>query len=106
VPSTVTEIVTRTAEYLASEQIAGAQGAPASDLYVLGVVAYECLAGPDHLGALTTRHNIASWAGECGDAAQARPLPGRCCRVWIPVNPGWPETRAGSAVGGNFAGSG
>ena len=45
VPSTVTGIVTGTAEYLAPERIAGAQAAPASDLYALGVVAYECLAG-------------------------------------------------------------
>lgn len=44
VPSTVTGIVTGTAEYLAPERIAGAQAAPASDLYALGVVAYECLA--------------------------------------------------------------
>jgi eukaryotic-like serine/threonine-protein kinase len=45
VPITVTGIVTGTAEYLAPERIAGAQVAPASDLYALGVVAYECLAG-------------------------------------------------------------
>jgi eukaryotic-like serine/threonine-protein kinase len=44
-PSTVTGIATGTAEYLAPERIAGAQAAPASDLYALGVVAYECLAG-------------------------------------------------------------
>ena len=45
VPGTVTGIVTGTAEYLAPERIAGAQAAPASDLYALGVVAYECLTG-------------------------------------------------------------
>jgi eukaryotic-like serine/threonine-protein kinase len=45
VPSLVTGIVPGTAEYLAPERIAGAQAAPASDLYALGVVAYECLAG-------------------------------------------------------------
>ena len=45
VPSTVTEIVTGTAEYLAPERITRAQAAPASDLYALGVVAYECLTG-------------------------------------------------------------
>ena len=37
--------MTGTAEYLAPERIAGVQAAPASDLYALGVVAYECLAG-------------------------------------------------------------
>ena len=45
VPGTVTGIVTGTAEYLAPERIAGDRAAPASDLYALGVVAYECLAG-------------------------------------------------------------
>ena len=45
VPGPVTGIVAGTAEYLAPERIAGAQAAPASDLYALGIVAYECLAG-------------------------------------------------------------
>jgi Tetratricopeptide repeat len=27
--------------------------------------------GADHPDTLTTRHNIAFWTGECGDAAQA-----------------------------------
>ena len=44
-PGTVTGTVTGTAEYLAPERTAGAQAVPASDLYALGVVAYECLAG-------------------------------------------------------------
>jgi serine/threonine-protein kinase len=42
---TVTGVVMGTAAYLAPERIAGAQAGPASDLYALGVVAYECLAG-------------------------------------------------------------
>ena len=42
---TVTGVVMGTAGYLAPERIAGAQAAPASDLYALGIVAYECLAG-------------------------------------------------------------
>ncbi len=41
----VTRIVTGAVEYLAPERIAEAQAGPASDLYALGVVAYECLAG-------------------------------------------------------------
>ncbi len=45
VPGRVTGIVTGTAEYLAPERIAGAEAAPAGDLYALGVLAYECLAG-------------------------------------------------------------
>jgi eukaryotic-like serine/threonine-protein kinase len=42
---TVTGVLMGTAAYLAPERIAGAQAAPASDLYAVGVVAYECLAG-------------------------------------------------------------
>jgi hypothetical protein len=44
-PSTVTETMPATAEYLAPERTAGAAAAPAGDLYALGVLAYECLAG-------------------------------------------------------------
>ena len=45
VPGTAIGPVTGTAEYLAPERTAEAQAAPASDLYALGVVAYECLTG-------------------------------------------------------------
>jgi serine/threonine-protein kinase len=67
---TVTRIVTGTAEYLAPERIAEARAAPTSDLYALGVVAYECLAGAP------------PFAGEPPDVACAHrdhpvpPLPG------------------------------
>ena len=44
-PVTATGVVMGTAGYLAPERIAGAQAAPASDLYALGIVAYECLTG-------------------------------------------------------------
>ena len=70
VPATAAEIVTGTAEYLAPERIAGARAAPASDLYALGVVAYECLTGAP------------PFAGEPPDVARAHrdhpvpPLPG------------------------------
>ena len=62
--------ITGTAEYLAPERIAGAQAGPASDLYALGVVAYECLAGAP------------PFVGEPPDVARAHgdhpvpPLPG------------------------------
>jgi eukaryotic-like serine/threonine-protein kinase len=65
-PSTVTGMV----EYLAPEGTAGFQCAPAGDLYALGVVAYECLAGAP------------PFAGEPPDVARAHrehpvpPLPG------------------------------
>jgi hypothetical protein len=44
-PVTGTGIVIGTPGYLAPERAAGMRGTPASDLYALGVVAYECLAG-------------------------------------------------------------
>lgn len=44
-PLTSTGILVGTTGYLAPECVGGAQATPASDLYALGVVAYECLAG-------------------------------------------------------------
>ncbi|MCW2676017.1 MAG: hypothetical protein JWR70_1057 [Modestobacter sp.] len=45
VPLTQTGQVIGTAHYLSPEQAQGARATPASDVYSLGVVAYECLAG-------------------------------------------------------------
>jgi serine/threonine-protein kinase len=45
VPVTRTGTVMGTPAYLAPERVTGASATPASDLYSLGVVAYECLAG-------------------------------------------------------------
>ena len=44
-PLTRTGLVVGTAFYLSPEQAGGKTAVPASDLYALGVVAYECLAG-------------------------------------------------------------
>jgi eukaryotic-like serine/threonine-protein kinase len=44
-PLTRTGTLVGTADYLAPERAAGAAASPASDLYSLGVVAYECLTG-------------------------------------------------------------
>jgi len=44
-PLTQTGTLVGTPAYLAPERAAGAQATPASDLYSLGVVAYECLVG-------------------------------------------------------------
>ena len=75
VPGTVAGIATGTAEYLAPERIAGAEAAPAGDLYALGVLAYECLTGAP------------PFVGESPDVACAHrdhpvpPLPG-----WVPAD--------------------
>ncbi|MBB3086339.1 serine/threonine-protein kinase [Geodermatophilus sabuli] len=45
VPLTRTGQVVGTAHYLAPEQAAGGRACPASDVYALGMIAYECLAG-------------------------------------------------------------
>jgi hypothetical protein len=45
VPLTGTGQVVGTAHYLAPEQAAGAKAGPASDVYALGMIGYECLAG-------------------------------------------------------------
>jgi eukaryotic-like serine/threonine-protein kinase len=44
-PVTSTGMVMGTHGYIAPERVAGATAGPASDLYALGIVAYECLAG-------------------------------------------------------------
>jgi len=44
-PQTETGMVVGTAAYLSPEQVACQPATPASDVYALGVVAYECLAG-------------------------------------------------------------
>jgi serine/threonine protein kinase len=44
-PLTRTGALIGTPAYLAPERVAGSPGTPASDLYALGIVAYECLAG-------------------------------------------------------------
>ena len=44
-PVTSTGMVMGTPGYIAPERVSGAQAGPASDLYALGIVAYECLVG-------------------------------------------------------------
>src|SRR3954467_3876131 len=45
VPLTLTGQVVGTAHYLSPEQAAGEKARPASDVYALGMIGYECLAG-------------------------------------------------------------
>ena len=65
-PVTSTGSVTGTPAYLAPERAAGASATPASDLYSLGVVAYECLTG--------TRP-FSGNGSEVGAAHQEQPFP-------------------------------
>jgi serine/threonine-protein kinase len=44
-PLTASGMVMGTPGYIAPERVAGAQAGPASDLYALGIVAFECLTG-------------------------------------------------------------
>ncbi len=44
-PLTMTGAIVGTADYISPEQSAGAAASPRSDLYSLGMVAYECLSG-------------------------------------------------------------
>jgi serine/threonine-protein kinase len=76
-PITRTGILVGTPAYLAPERVAGAPATPASDLYSLGVVGYECLAGAPPFGGT---------AMEVALAHQLRPLP--------PLPPGVPEDAA------------
>ena len=79
VPVTATGELIGTPGYLAPERVDGEQATPASDLYALGMVAYECLAGaPPFTGTAA-----GSGAGPPGPpAAAAAPVgPGRCGRV-------------------------
>lgn len=66
VPITRTGMVIGTPAYLSPEQVMGDRASPASDLYALGVVGYECLTGaPPYRGAPV----------EVAAAHQYRPLP-------------------------------
>ena len=50
-PITGPGLVMGTTQYMAPERIAGGQATPASDLYALGILSYECLTGlPPHDG--------------------------------------------------------
>lgn len=42
---TQTGMVMGTAQYISPEQVSGKPASPLSDIYALGIVAYECLAG-------------------------------------------------------------
>ena len=78
-PITGPGLVMGTTQYLAPERIAGGQATPASDLYALGILIYECLTGLP--GRCTTRrprgrHRAIRRPGRPrGRAAPPRPAP-------------------------------
>jgi serine/threonine protein kinase len=62
-----------TVDYLAPELIGGEPAAPASDLYALGCVLFECIAGtPPFAGRGLLRTGMAHLQEEAGDPAAAR----------------------------------
>jgi serine/threonine-protein kinase len=74
-PVTRTGQLVGTPAYLAPERVVGASATPASDLYALGVVAYECLAGVPPF----TGHALA-----VAMAHRERPLPP--LPWWVPAD--------------------
>ena len=108
VPVTRSGMVMGTAQYLSPEQAAGGEALPASDVYALGVVAYECLAGrrpferdsadrggdrprPGPAAAAARRHPA---AGRGTGDADARQDPGRTDSRTAPA---WPRPVAAVA---------
>ena len=98
-PVTSTGTVMGTPGYIAPERVAGASAGPASDLYALGIVAYECLTGTQ------------PYAGGALDVAIAhrdRPLPPLPASVPAGVaafvmtltakDPAWRPANAGQAA--------
>lgn len=65
-PVTRTGLIVGTPAYLAPERVSGERATPASDVYALGIVAYECLAG--HLPFVGSPLEVAT-------AHRDRPLP-------------------------------
>jgi len=108
-PITLTGMLLGTPGYLAPERAAGARATPASDLYALGVVAYECLAGaPPFAGPpldVTLAHRdrplpplrAGSWPrGQAGRRSSSRSCRSgrsstRSMTRWRPRCPTWPS---------------
>jgi eukaryotic-like serine/threonine-protein kinase len=75
-PVTATGMVMGTPGYLAPERVAGVQAGPASDLYALSIVAYECLAGSPPFSGGALEVAIAHRDRPC------RRCPRRCRPTW------------------------
>jgi serine/threonine-protein kinase len=98
-PVTSTGTVMGTPGYIAPERVAGASAGPASDLYALGIVAYECLTGTQP---------FAGGALDVAIAHRDRPLPPLPASVPAGVaafvmtltakDPAWRPANAGQAA--------
>jgi len=90
VPVTRTGLVMGTAQYISPEQATGHNAVPASDIYSLGVVAYECLAGrlpfPGENAVAVCRPRSLRWSCSCWSR-----IPPPACRT----EPHWPRPSAG-----------
>jgi len=76
-PITGTGLLIGTPAYLAPERAGGARATPAGDLYALGVVGYECLAGTTPVHRDTARGGYGAAGSHLSAAAGVRPAAGR-----------------------------
>ena len=123
-PITGPGLVMGTTQYMAPERIAGGQATPASDLYALGILIYECLTGlppydggtaevmaghlylpmpplpagvPPELGELITRLTAKDPAARLSDAAEVAAIATRL-RDALALTTGAPSGAAGAAA--------
>ena len=107
VPLTATGQVMGTVQYLSPEQASGHPASPATDIYSLGIVAYECLAGQR---PFTGESQVAIAMAQINETAARRcrrPSPSRCATssmACIAKKPGRPA-RVGRAPRARRAGA-
>ncbi|MBO1901294.1 serine/threonine protein kinase [Leucobacter weissii] len=97
VPLTATGQVMGTVQYLAPEQASGHTATPATDVYSLGVVAYECLAGKR---PFTGESQVAIAMAQINDTPPALPadIPGPVQRLVLACLEKDPQDRPASAA--------